>query len=90
MNEKRPFPNFVLVDSPLLVYEEPDADEASFSCELKTHFWESVNASFVDAQVIIIENTKQLPKDDLRGANVVIFTGNDQGRRGFIPARQLH
>jgi hypothetical protein len=25
---ERPFPNFVLLDSPLLVYEEPDADEA--------------------------------------------------------------
>ena len=30
VKDGRPFPNFVLIDSPLLVYEEPDADEASF------------------------------------------------------------
>jgi hypothetical protein len=82
----RPFPNFVLIDSPLLVYEEPDVDEAAFSQDIKKHFWESVKVSFMDTQVIIIENTKQLPSDGLGDANVVLFTGTDQGRRGFVPA----
>lgn len=82
----RPFPNFVLIDSPLLVYEEPDTDEAAFPQDIKKHFWESVKASFADAQVIIIENSKQLPSDGIGDANVVMFTGNNQGRRGFIPA----
>jgi len=86
VEDERPFPNFVLIDSPLLVYEEPDADESSFPQDIKKHFWESVKASFVEAQVIIIENSKQLPgEDDLGDVNVVLFTGNDQGRRGFIP-----
>lgn len=34
----------------------------------------------------IIESSHQLPGDGtLDGANVELFTGNDQGRRGFIP-----
>jgi hypothetical protein len=83
---ERPFPNFVLIDSPLLVYEEPDADEASFPQDIKKHFWESVKASFSEVQVIIIENSKQLPGDDIISSiNVVRFTGNEQGRYGFIP-----
>lgn len=83
--DKRPFPNFVLIDSPLLVYEEPDVDETSFPQDLKTHFWRSVKTAFADTQVIIIENSKQLPKGGIDGANIVLFTGNDQGRHGFIP-----
>jgi len=86
VQDERPFPNFVLIDSPLLVYEEPDADEASFPQDIKKHFWESVKASFSEAQVIIIENSKQLPGDDIvRDVNVVHFSGNNQGRYGFIP-----
>lgn len=86
MKEARPFPNFVLIDSPLLVYEEPDAGEASFPQDIKKHFWESVKSSFTEAQVIIIENSKQLPSDGAIGdVNIILFTGNEQGRRGFIP-----
>lgn len=85
IEDERPFPNFVLIDSPLLVYEEPDADESSFPQDIKKHFWESVKTSFTEAQVIIIENSQQLPGDGtLDGARVDLFTGNDQGRRGFI------
>ncbi len=39
IEDQRPFPNFVLIDSPLLVYEEPDADESSFPQDIKKHFW---------------------------------------------------
>jgi hypothetical protein len=86
VEDERPFPNFILIDSPLLVYEEPDADESSFPQDIKQHFWSDVKTSFAEAQVIIIENSKQLPADDtIIDANVVLFTGNDQGRRGFIP-----
>lgn len=86
VEDERPFPNFVLIDSPLLVYEEPDADESSFPQDIKQHFWIDVKTSFAEAQVIIIENSKQLPADDtIDDANLVLFTGNDQGRRGFIP-----
>ena len=86
VEDERPFPNFVLIDSPLLVYEELDADESAFPQDIKKHFWASVKTSFADAQVIVIENERQLPGDgSLDDVNVVLFTGNDQGRRGFIP-----
>lgn len=86
VEEDRPFPNLVLIDSPLLVYEEPDVDESTFPQEIKKHFWASLKSSFADAQVIIIENSHQLPSDGtLEGVNLELFTGNDQGRRGFIP-----
>ena len=86
MEDERPFPNFVLIDSPLFVYEEPDADESSFPQDIKKHFWESVKTSFAETQVIIIENSHQLPGDGtLSDVNVVLFTGNDQGRHRFIP-----
>lgn len=91
VEEERPFPNFVVIDSPLIVYEEPDPGELSFPQDVKRHFWESVQASFVDAQVIILENRRQLPSDGiLAEANVVLFTGNEQGRRGFIPHAASH
>lgn len=86
IEDERPFPNLVLIDSPLLVYEEPDAGESSFPQDIKKHFWESVSTSFTEAQVIVIENSHQLPDDvTLDGAMVELFTGNNQGRRGFIP-----
>jgi hypothetical protein len=86
VEDERPFPNFVLIDSPLLVYEEPDANESAFPQDIKKHFWESVKTSFAETQVIIIENSHQLPGDGtLSDVNVVLFTGNDQGRRGVIP-----
>lgn len=85
--EERPFPNLVLIDSPLIVYEKPDPGETEFPQNVKKHFWDSVKASFTDTQVIIIEDRKQLPSDGaIDNANIVLFTGNDQGRRGFIPS----
>ena len=43
------------------------------------------------AQIIIIENSQQLPGDvTLSNVNVVLFSGNDQGRRGFIPTGGAH
>ncbi|MBI5509137.1 MAG: hypothetical protein HY903_10320 [Deltaproteobacteria bacterium] len=89
MREKRPFPNLVLIDSPLIVYEKPDAGETEFPQDVKQYFWDSVKSSFSDAQVIILENRRQLPADGIKDANVVLFTGNDQGRRGFVPQADL-
>lgn len=86
IKDERPFPNFVLIDSPLLVYEAPDAGERTFPQDVKKHFWDSVKADFTDAQVVIIENKNQVPDDETLGdVNVIRFTGNDQGRRGFVP-----
>lgn len=89
VQEEKPFPNLVVIDSPLIVYEKPDAGESEFTQDLKQHFWDNVQSTFTDEQVIIIENRRQLPTEGIPNANVVLFTGNDKGRRGFIPRSTL-
>ncbi len=82
--EERPFPGIVLIDSPLVVYREPDTDEGAFPHDVKDAFYQAVAATFGDVQVIILENDD--PPDSVRtSANVIAFTGTNQGRRGFIP-----
>lgn len=82
--EKRPFPGIVLIDSPLVVYREPDNDEGSFPHDVKDQFYRAVAAGFSEEQVIILENDD--PPEVVRtSANVVTFTGTNHGRRGFIP-----
>lgn len=82
--DQKPFPGLVLVDSPLVVYREPDAEEGAFPHDVKDAFYRSLSGAFMDAQVIILENDPP-PADVVARANVVAFTGTDQGRRGFIP-----
>jgi hypothetical protein len=80
----KPFPGFVLIDSPLVVYREPDTDEGGFPPDVKNAFYRSLAADFPDAQVIILENDG--PPGDIGGStNVITFTGTDHGRSGFIP-----
>jgi hypothetical protein len=80
----RPFPGVVLIDSPLVVYREPDTDEGAFPHDVKDAFYEAVAGAFGDEQVIILENDD--PPASVRAtADVVLFTGTNQGRRGFIP-----
>jgi hypothetical protein len=75
-----------VIDSPLVVYRQPDAGEEGFSSDVKLAFYYDLSQSYQDAQVIVIEN--DAPPDDLDTANavnVIRFTGTNQGRRGFIP-----
>ena len=82
--EHRPSPGIVLVDSPLVVYREPDPGEEAFPLAVKEHFYELVAADFRDAQVVVFENDE--PPASLRGvAAVTVFTGTPTGRTGFIP-----
>jgi hypothetical protein len=83
--EERPFPGFVLIDSPLVVYREPESGEDEFPLEVKDAFYRSVAKEFLEAQVIVLENDNP-PPDVADSANVILFTGNATGRRGFIPA----
>jgi hypothetical protein len=80
----RPYPAFALIDSPLVVYREPDPDEGGFPLDVKDAFYRTLAERSADAQVVILEN--DAPPSDV-GANVVTFTGTDRGRREFIPAR---
>lgn len=81
----RPFPGLVLIDSPLVVYREPDTDEGAFPHDVKDAFYRSVAADFRDVQVIILENDAP-PADLDTSANFINFTGTALGRKGFIPA----
>jgi hypothetical protein len=38
LDNDRPLPGFAVLDSPLVVYEEPDAGEDGFSPAVKNHF----------------------------------------------------
>lgn len=79
-----PHPGLVVVDSPLVVYREPDTDEGGFSPDLKNAFYRSLAAGFRSSQVIIIEN-EDPPRDITGSAQVTRFTGTERGRGGFIP-----
>lgn len=84
LDESLPHPGLVVIDSPLVVYREPDTDEGEFSRDVKDAFYRSIADEFQNAQVIIFENED--PPHDLDGAiNVIRFTGASHGRRGFIP-----
>lgn len=79
-----PFPGLILIDSPLVVFREPDPEEGAFPLHVKDTFYRSIAAGFGDAQVVVLENDD--PPADLNTlATCVHFTGNDFGRRGFIP-----
>ncbi len=79
-----PHPGFVLIDSPLVVYREPDTDESGFSHDVKDAFYRSIADGFRATQVIIFEN-EDPPSDLGTDANIVRFTGVSHGRQGFIP-----
>lgn len=80
----KPHPGLVLIDSPLIVYRQPDPGEDTFTHDVKECFYRSLVQTFADAQVIILENDP--PQVDLdRTVNVIEFTGTDRGRQGFIP-----
>lgn len=83
--QMRPHPGLVLIDSPLVVYREPDNDEGIFSRDVKDAFYRSVAEEFKDSQVIIFEN-EDPPADLEHSTNVIRFTGAGHGRRGFIPS----
>lgn len=89
LDNELPHSGIVAIDSPLVVYKQPDEGEEEFSGDVKEAFFRDLSQSYQNAQVIIIENEK--PPDDLDSsgiANVVHFTGTSQGRRGFIPSSE--
>lgn len=79
-----PHPGFLIIDSPLVVYREPDRGEDVFSSDVKDAFYRYLATHCGDAQVIILEN-EEPPPDLEASANIIKFTGADHGRRGFIP-----
>jgi hypothetical protein len=80
--ESRPHPGVVVIDSPLVVYREPDA-EGGRDYAVKDAVYRQVAATFKSEQVVILENED--PPEDLEGAKVIAFTGSVHGRSGFLP-----
>lgn len=85
LRQAMPHPGLVLIDSPLVVYREPDTDEGGFSRDVKDAFYRSIAEEFKSSQVIIFEN-EDPPADIDQSANIIKFTGATFGRQGFIPA----
>ena len=85
LTESLAHPGLVVIDSPLVVYREPDSGEGEFSRDVKDAFYRSVAKEFPVAQVIIFEN-EDPPVDIGESSNVIRFTGAAHGRRGFIPS----
>jgi hypothetical protein len=87
LNRDMAHPLTVTIDSPLVVYREPDDDEGEFSTEVKDMFYRYLAPRDLGVQVIILEN--DIPPDDVDGAaNIIRFTGGNNGRRGFIPPKE--
>jgi len=84
-----PHPGFVILDSPLLAYWEPEGEEDDLKgTDLKEMFYNFLLALPKEGQVIILEN--QHPPDSvLSKLAVTVFTKNPaNGRYGFFPLAQ--
>ena len=85
-----PHPGFLVVDSPLVVYSQPDdpdfdPKDKGFSTDVKEAFYKSLSKS-KDLQVVICENDHPPAGLD---ANVIHFTKTNEGRYGFIPMVEM-
>jgi hypothetical protein len=82
-----PHPGFVIMDSPLLAYFEPEGedDQALQGTDLKERFYEYlIQQHGRDSQVIIIENQHPPAKFEDR-LNLMVFTRNPaEGRFGLL------
>ena len=81
-----PHPSFVILDTPLRAYREPEGTEDDLrGTDLDVRFYDYVAALPRDQQVIIIENTDP-PAHIAALPQVTMFSGNQHsGRYGFFP-----
>jgi AAA domain-containing protein len=82
-------PGFVMLDSPLLAYREPEGTEEDLiGTDLKDQFYSYLSDWPEDRQVVIVENTD--PPEAIRGRPQVIFFSKNphSGRYGFFPAAE--
>jgi hypothetical protein len=83
-SRKMPHPGFVVLDSPLIAYKEPKADDEGISgTDLKVRFYEYLETFAGEQQVFIVDNTEP-PPDFL--AKATHFTKNPAiPRCGLFP-----
>lgn len=86
IENSKPHPGFIILDSPLLAYYQPEGDEDRLEgTGLKEKFYKYLATNHKEAQIIIIEN-EHPPKNLIKNINYVDFTKNpSQGRYGFFP-----
>lgn len=83
---RTPHTGFVVLDSPLLAYREPDGDEDDLQgTDLQEQFYNYLQAMPDDTQVIIVENTD--PPESIRNRDQsLMFSKNPHhGRYGLFP-----
>lgn len=88
-NKGIPYPGFVVLDSPLLAYEEPENDEDDLSgTDVNVHFLRSL-AGWKSTQTIILENKKSIPPEFSEGEGITRFTKSiSAGRYGYFPLEE--
>lgn len=86
IENSKPHPGFIILDSPLLAYYQPEGDEDRLEgTGLKEKFYKYLATNHNEAQIIIIEN-EHPPKNLIKKINYVDFTKNpSRGRYGFFP-----
>lgn len=84
--KKTNYPNFILLDSPLLAYEKPDDDEDDLSgTDVNLKFFRSLE-KWKEKQIIVFENKKSIPVEFQIGDQITQFTkSSEDGRYGFFP-----
>lgn len=85
-SHNKPHPGFVILDSPLLSYKEPEsADDDLSGTNLNGNFYRYLLQIKSDRQVIVVENTDP-PSDVELGDRVEHFSGIEgEGRFGLFP-----
>ncbi|MBQ1067327.1 hypothetical protein [Micromonospora sp. D75] len=87
-----PHPGFVVLDSPLVTYKQPEGaeDERIMGNDVASHFFRYLASRFL-GQAVILENVA--PPTDIDGeATIYQFTKSNRGRYGFfpvVPVREL-
>lgn len=85
-NRQTPHTGFIVLDSPLLAYREPDGEECDLTgTDLKEKFYAYLEVLTEDTQVIVIENTD--PPDSIRKREQsIMFSKNPHhDRYGLFP-----
>jgi hypothetical protein len=81
-----PHPGFVVLDSPLLAYREPEGEEDDLTgTDVQDRFYDYLEF-LDDRQVIILENND--PPEAIKNRSQTIFFSKNphHGRYGFFPA----
>jgi len=86
LEREHPHPSLVIIDSPLVAYEEADADGENARIRqagVKEAFYRTLAAGSGKGQVIIFENDD--PPEGIDKIRWHHFTGSKSGRYGFFP-----